>query len=163
MKGLDRFPDKKQILDAYDKLKWFSTTVTASDLALFSQWARLEPTMAELVTEHLRDNWRSINPKELNRSLQSQPWPSTIPAMLEQITEMCSFTNEQCKDEFTSWATETSLGIQPARKELFFIGLWVPGGKTMRREHEENRANFKKWGYFCFGIFFNKQNPKTVA
>ena len=84
MKGLKKIPSTTQRLKAYKALQFSPHSVQIKELALWSQWVRLDPRLGEILVRHLGQFWSSINPQELNQTLQKQIWPSAFGVLVEQ-------------------------------------------------------------------------------
>jgi hypothetical protein len=81
VKGLRALPLTDDLLRAYRELE--GALVIAEDrLALLSQWARLDPRLAELLTGYLLRHWVQLNVMALVKALESQPWPRAILVLL---------------------------------------------------------------------------------
>ncbi len=77
MKGLRTLPLTSDLLRAYRELEG-SVVIAEDRLALLSQWARLEPRLAELLTGYLQRRWAQLNVMGLVKALEQQPWPRAI-------------------------------------------------------------------------------------
>lgn len=146
MRGLIKIPSEKELLAAYRQLQAPARAAkppSVSSLALWSQWSRLDPRLAEILTAFLGANWSRIPPIEFHQALRSQPWPAAGCVLLEQIRSL-----EPPEDPlFERWYDCVTSGIEPAHHELFFIGLRKFGGRLMRSDAEIPLTPYLRWGY----------------
>ncbi len=159
MKGLKKIPSEKTRLRAYKALQFFPKSVNLKELVLWSQWARMDPRLGEILVKHLAKYWQSINPVELNTALKKRVWPSAFGVLLEHIPFYYSqYASKKTKDKklFFYWSKCTMANISPAQNEQFFIGLYKPGGKLMREECFYSIKPYRKWGYFAKDLMLNK-------
>lgn len=77
MKGLRELPHVEDLLLAYREMEG-PVVVSENRLALLSQWARLDPRLAELLTGYLQRHWAQLNVMALVKALELQPWPRAI-------------------------------------------------------------------------------------
>src|SRR5262245_10218933 len=80
MKGLSSVPSLKSLQFAYDKL--LKNSFSAKDLALWTQWSRLDPRLAEILVSNFSKNWKKISPIELNIEILKQPWSAALGVLL---------------------------------------------------------------------------------
>ena len=162
MKGLCKIPDEKKITQAYRKLKYKSEEVLLKDLALYSQWARLDPRLGEMVIEHLAFCWEDINPIQFNYNIKKQVWPSALGALLAQIPFYYLQKDISWNKElFLNWKKCVMTNIPPATDEQFFIGIYKVGGKLMKEECFHAIKPYRQWGYFAKDLLINKAEPPT--
>lgn len=159
MKGLKSIPSLRQMAKAYETLQSRQEGLCLSyrKLSLYAQWSRLDPRLGELVINYISQCWRKLHPIELNNCLQKEVWPAVFGVLLEHI----SFYYEQKKKKkelslFCKWSECVLYDIQPAKGELFFINLYLPGSRLMYEEALYSLNVYKKWGYLAGDLMFNK-------
>ena len=131
--------------------------------AIFISQSRHDPRLAEVMTEHIRNNWFECNPIVLNQELKKSDYANTILVMIEQIMTMCEFPNKETKEEFNQWANQVRIEISfPLVREHFFINLSKENGYYYNLIIKESIASYLKFNFYGHGILFNKQIPKSV-
>jgi hypothetical protein len=163
MRGLAKLPTESELAQAYQELLGLRalSEAGASDRvpeeaqwALWSQWARLDPRFAELLTQRLAKDWAEIHPLKLNQELKRQPWPAVFGVLIEQASEF--LVAKPRRSVFRSWAQCVMNEIDPAPGELFFVGLRKLAGKEMRLDATLALTLYRKWGYLGRELLVNK-------
>lgn len=155
MKGPRRL-SKNRRFSLYLELKRHPLVFSEKDLSLFIQNSRLDPRLAESVTEHLRDYWWKYDPRSLNKKLKRQPWPAAVKPMLFQLLESCK-GSRKTKIAFGQWAAEVLQGLPNSDSPaLYFISSLEPRSRSLDREVNESLESFRKAGYFAKDLLFNK-------
>lgn len=154
MKGLKKWPTIKDLEFAYLSLQ-LEKSVSAEEIARYSQWTRLDPRLAEILTGYISRNWKEISPITLNLEMKKQPWPAVMGVITEQI-EKFSETKADDRDLLKNWSQCVMTSIHPAYNEQFFIGLRNFGGKQMKNDVSQSTKSFIHWGYFGKEVFKNK-------
>jgi hypothetical protein len=159
MKGLEAIPSHTHLLAAYNQLLQ-QKRIDEESLALWSQWSRIDPRLAEILVHHLSQNWKNISPVSLQIHIHKQPWPSALAALLEQCSELLQ--RDQRK-HFETWKNCATFGTQKAPFELFFFGTRGFAGSQAFSDANYSLKTFLKWGYFCRDRLSNKAQarPKT--
>jgi hypothetical protein len=156
MKGLHAIPSETELMLAYARLQGDeSVPIAPAELALWSQWSRFDPRLAEQCVESIGRAWKRIPPVELHELLVRQPWPAAFGVWVEHITV---FKPVPLADRalFQTWADCVMAGIQPAEYEQFFIGLRALGGPAMRADATLALEPYLRWGYLGREILINK-------
>lgn len=82
MKGLLSVPTVEELRKAYSRLERLdgdlSDDLPENEIAMYSQWARLDPRLAELLTEYLLRHGHQIHAFKLLNALVSLPWPRAL-------------------------------------------------------------------------------------
>ena len=159
MKGLSRIPNQKNLVKAYRALQAFPHSVDVEDLVLWSQWARLNPRLGEILVEHISKFWQKHNPVEINQKLEQQAWPAAFGVLLEQVPFYYSqyLKNKKWnKKLFLNWSKCVMTDISCAKGEQFFIGIYKAGGKLMEEECFYSIKPYRRWGYFSKDLLINK-------
>ncbi|MCM2278647.1 MAG: hypothetical protein NDJ89_11290 [Oligoflexia bacterium] len=151
LKGLERIPSLDELAQAYSELQNAKDALPAERLALWSQWSRLDPRLAEQLVAHLSRYWRDLNPLELHTALVDQPWPAALGVLLEYAKERA-----QEPRLMKAWNALVLSGIPVAEGELFFIGLRQFAGKLMREDARLSHKHYRRWGYLGRETLFNK-------
>jgi hypothetical protein len=160
MKGLSSIPQESDLLSAYNALLG---EVTISQLAIYSQWSRFDPRLAELWVKWLGSNWKKINPMKLREAVAIQIWPAAVSVLLEFV--IYSLPKED-HSIFHHWKSLIQIGIEKAHFEQYFIGLRSPGGKIMFDDARFSLQEYSKWGYLGRDVLLNKagvQIAKTCS
>ena len=159
MKGLNKIPDQKKLSQAYRALQLFPKTVRVKKLVFWSQWARLDPRLGEILVEYISKFWSKHNPVEINRELKRQVWPAAFGILLEQVPFYYSQKikgKKWNKKLFSHWSKCVMTDISPAKEEQFFIGIYKAGGKLMKEECFHSIKPYRQWGYFAKDLLINK-------
>jgi hypothetical protein len=155
MRGLAAIPGIKELQNAYNLLQ-SRTPPQEIDLALFSQWARLDPRLAEIWVLAVTRHWQSLNPIQLRSALLAQPWPNTAGVLLEFSSQVVS---QELRSLFRSWSRIISHGMPKSRGEQFYIGQRAVGGQEMFMDAMFSLTEYKNWGYLARDVPINKAKP----
>ncbi len=161
MKGLVEIPTQGALQGAYEALQIKKEPLAPESIVLWSQWARFDPRLAEILVTHLGRNWRTLMPVFLNELLQRVPWPSAFGVLLYQAQEFGNLTKGE-KLLFKKWIDCAMANIAPAPSQQFFIGLRALGGKLMREDAELSTRPYNQWGYLGREVLFNKMAQNTA-
>lgn len=153
MKGLVNIPSQKDLLSAYEKLQTGGTIPDLSEIALFSQYARFDPRLAELLAAACARSWQKILPTELNLEILKTPWPAALGVILEQARTHYQIPE---KPAFKHWAAIVMHGISPAKNEHFFIGLRSFAGNLLFQDVCMSLKSYRRWGFFGKEVLKNK-------
>ena len=159
MKGLSRIPNQKKLSKAYKALQAFPHSVCVKDLVLWSQWARLDPRLGEILIEYISKFWQKNNPVEINQHLKQQVWPAAFGVLLEQVPFYYSQhlkSKKLNKKLFLYWSKCVMTDIPQAKGEQFFIGIYKAGGKLAKEECFYSIRPYRQWGYFSKDLLINK-------
>lgn len=120
MKGLRTLPHTDDLLRAYRELEG-SFVVLENRLALLSQWARLDPRLAELLTGYLQRHWAQLNVMALVKALEQQPWPRAIlvPLRFVELSVVDKFERAVLRGYIDS----IERAFSEKSNDLFFIPL----------------------------------------
>lgn len=155
MKGLEVIPTLDLLGDAYSLLQSGGKRIKPAQLALWSQWARFDPRLAEQWISHILARWQAIHPFEFNRLLLQQPWPAAGALLLEQAKLIADFDKADCV-RFAHWAMGVCLGVSPSNGEQFFIGLRAFAGDEMKKDAELAWLPYQQWGFLGRELLANK-------
>src|SRR5262245_43177693 len=146
-------PSARELQDAYRALIHSQPAPPdCSQLALFTQWSRHDPRLAELWVRYVWRHWKEINPIELNDRVGRPKWPAAAAVLVEFVERAIAG-----RQLFAHWKKAVEEGIRKAEGEQFFIGLRKPGGKAMFEDARFSHAEYRKWGFLGRAIPFNKQ------
>lgn len=166
MKGLSKIPSEKQISKAYKALQFSPGLVCVKNLALWSQWTRLDPRLGEIFIEYISKFWTAYNPVDINQQLKKQIWPAVFGVILEQVpfyylqNRRTKYWNKKL---FLNWSKCVMTNILPAQNEQFFIGIYKAGGKLMKEECFYAIKPYCQWGYYSKDLLINKaQIPRKT-
>lgn len=160
--GLARIPGLGDLEKAYASLLHAHPSApTSDDLALYSQWSRFDPRLAEILVEYIAKNWKRIPPVSLRESLLIQPWPSVAAVLFE-------FVGAKLKGSHTSklyayWAKLITLDFKKAGGEQYFIGLRQLGGKAMLEDAAFPLQAYCRWGYLARENLVSKSTSASLS
>lgn len=164
MKGLPRIPSPTEIQSAILRLGTSAKgAVGLISLAVYSQYARLDPRLAETWIEHIARNWREISPVLLREKILRQPWPSAAALLLDQV-EHTGLLESAERKLFKKWKATVSTDIKPALGELFLIGVTAFASKRLDLDSAQALKAYQNWGYLALSrddaFFLNKARQK---
>lgn len=164
MKGLHSIPTTRQLQYAYQKLQFENEMVSLKEWALWSQWARLDPRLAEIYVLAMFQTWQQIAPTLLHSELQKQPWPSAMGVLLEHVAMGYGWI-DPIKKQFHAWKLIVMFQIPKTNHALFFLGIFMPASTSLMQEVLFSTKGFAKWGYFGKTPLWNKQTigNKTIS
>lgn len=138
---LGHIPNEKDLETAYGEL--LQSSVPTELFALYTQWSRFDPRLAQRWIDHLCHHWEVIYPVELRKKILRQPWPAAAAVLLE-------FSRKKMKDSvFNDWADVITTRMPTAADEQFFIGLRAVGGEAMIEDAQFSAAEYTRWGYLA--------------
>lgn len=137
-------------------------SLSEKDLVSIVQNGRVDPRLAEVVTEHIRDFWWKYDAKELNKKLRGEVWAASIKPMLNQIVEFCS-ADVETESKFKAWARQVVIGVPDSPPQLYFYLPLPPRSASQDREMLECIPSFSRAGYAAKDLLFNKGNAKSIA
>ncbi len=158
MKGLASIPSTRELQLAYSALQSDARELSPLELTLWSQWARLDPRLAELWVDAISKRWKKISPFPLNAELQRQPWPSAAGPLLENIGKFKIDRDD--RKIFGHWKDCVMSSILLASGELYFIGIHAFAGKAALAEAAQATRLYRRWGYAGTAILLNKAAQK---
>lgn len=159
MKGLEKLPTSDELLHAYNQLQSPGNSISSFDLALWSQWTRLDPRLAEILVDWMERNWRTLPPALLHEALLRQPWPQVFGVLLEHTA--VRLKNSQVRKQFHLWYQCTMLDVEPSSGGQFYIGLRKFSGQEMRKDSELSLRAYLKWGYLGRDLIQNKSSKQV--
>jgi hypothetical protein len=157
MIGLPEIPSVRETQAAYARFQDpAGPPVSECELALWSQWSRFDPRLAEQWVGTVSRNWRELSPVRLNEQLHLHPWPSAAGVLLEQAQLFSVWPDGASRRAFVRWMDCVMSGIAPAPGELYFLGLRSFAGQASRKDAEAALKPYRKWGYLGREILLNK-------
>ncbi len=169
MKGLRDLPQIDDLRVAYEELDLsFSRArqveqLDMKRLALLSQWARLDPRLAELFCGYLQRNWSQLRSVELLEALTEQPWPRAIlvPLRFVELAALDESHESEGGGHESQQASANSLRLFALRAlidlidrsfpqktyDLFFIPLQQPNRVILRNELRLRGMAYVRSGY----------------
>jgi hypothetical protein len=151
--GLKRIPAEKDLEKAYAELRG---ELAEGRLALYAQWARFDPRLAEIWVRTTLSRWKLVHPIVMHEALAGEPWPSAAGPLLEFVGRAVRATPEEAK-LFKSWKEMVMQGFAPASWEQYFIGQRRIAGQAMIDDARFSLNEYRRWGYLSREILFNKQ------
>ncbi len=162
MKGLEKIPATKNLADAYDTLLGdkvgTGSGIPELKIALWTQWSRFDPRLAEILVEFISRRWEAIPPLPLRKALLDSPWPSAFGVIFENTLSAGLIPPGQ-RRVFRHWGAVVLSGVAPASNEQFFFGIRKVGGSEMMKDVVESSKSYLKWGYFGRELLLNKAAP----
>ncbi|MCB0386504.1 MAG: hypothetical protein KDD43_14015 [Bdellovibrionales bacterium] len=144
MKGLIRYPQTEDLAKAIHVLQT-GREIETTNLALFSQWSRLDPRVGEVLVQFVFHHWREIEPLSLNQELHKQPWPAAMGVILEFVDLQLKSPDRSC---FRHWAALVMNGVtKQSGWPQFFHGFRSLGGKLMLDDARFSLSPYRKWGF----------------
>ena len=162
MKGLKKIPSTRQLAKVYSILQDMKKEkVSEKQLALYSQWSRLDPRLGEIVVQHIAWCWKQYHPIKLNSAIGSQVWPAALGVLLNHVPIYFQQKEKNWKefDLFKKWSGCVMDSVPPAKNELFFINLYLPNSKFLYREAFYSTKLYKQYGYLGKELLINKAKP----
>lgn len=156
MKGLIIIPIQSDLLEAYNELL-ANQAITNKKLALYSQWTRFDPRLAEIMTSYLSQNWLRFSAVELHKQILKQPWPQALSVLLDFAESKLRNTRSRKDFSFFSlWKKTVTYRIPPAHGEQYYIGVESFAGKRMQKMAGESLPEFTRRGYLAKDAPINK-------
>jgi hypothetical protein len=159
LKGLNSVPGIRDLQRAYDRLQSSAELIEVDLLALYTQWARLDPRLAEILTGHLSQHWREIPLGRLIELLDRQPWPRAIAVPLRFVALGLKSKVERKTILHMVAAIEGSFA-KPAA-QLYFIPLRLPNVVVMRKEIEFRSTPYLQSGFLGAQPLLPRARPPT--
>lgn len=160
MIGIKNIPLERR-RELYQEIPRNALLFSEKDLRHFILNSRIDPRLAEVTTEHIRDYWWKYDPCLLNSLLRKSCWPQSVLPMLFQIEAFCQ-ADESTRQMFLEWSKKVRSSIPKAAPQLYFIDGLKPRSKTQDRDVLESLAEFRRAGYFSREVLFNKGLPKKI-
>ena len=162
MKGLKRIPSTRQLTKVYLMLQDVKKEkIPEKQLALYSQWSRLDPRLGEIIVQHLAWCWKQYHPIKLNSAIRSQVWPASLGVLLNHVPIHYQQKEKSWKefDFFKKWTDCVMDSVPLAQNELFFINLYHPNSRFLHREAFHSTRIYKQYGYLGKELLINKAKP----
>ncbi len=144
--GLSKIPGLDDLSAAYEALQHRPKSITIDTLALFTQWARFDSRLGEILVRFLFQQWEQTNPMDLKKALLKQPWPQAGAVILEFCQHLFDLRSSKLRD-FKIWQKLVLSDIQMAQWEQFYIGQRRIGSKSMLEDALFPYSEYQKWGY----------------
>lgn len=162
MIGLTQLPSQEQLGAAYQRLQDPQAQITLEQWALWSQWSRLDPRLAEQWITAISQQWRSIPPAQLNGALQKQPWPAAAGVLLEQGHGFYQASKTE-RRLYLRWCRCVMSDVRPACDEQYFMGMRAFAGEAMRQDAALALRPYRRWGYLGREILRNKASQGLLT
>ncbi len=158
MKGLSSIPQVGDLLTAYNKLQ-SQSKVDLSDVVLYSQWARLDPRLAEVLVAYLIKHWQELPMGALIEGLGAQPWPRAMNVFLRFV--MLAIPRVQSTTlKHLVRAIDSRFPIDSY--QLFFIPLQNPNPVVQRQEINWRIAPYLRSGFIgSQSLLSRSQSPSN--
>lgn len=128
-------------------------------LAIYSNWARFDARLAQILVRFFAENWPSIDANSLNAALRLQQWPRALGPILDFVSlefkgELREALKEQKKissSPFAQFKRAAMFGFTRARladsASQYFIGQRAFGGRLMQQDAEFSLKIYRRWGF----------------
>jgi len=159
MRGLSKLPQAVDLLEAYERLSFFSgmsENIDEATLGLLSQWTRFDARLGELLVQFLLINWKNINPLKLNSALLYQPWSAAMGVLLEFVNN----GNRTEQSLYRSWKSTVLDQVNPVDFQLYFFDAGRIGGQFQQNEASLPLIEYTRWGFLSREVLFNKPSEK---
>lgn len=157
--GLTHIPSPDERAIAYEAVQHFGHPKAAPLdlhlLALYTQWTRFDPRLAEICVLFFVRHWKELLPLKLREELLKQPWPGACAVLLEFSQR--DFLESKEKQSFKNWRTLVTQGFPKSNEEQYFIGLRPIASIGMVDDARLSLAEYRKWGFLAREVLFNKQ------
>lgn len=151
------------LAEVYTTLNVSPLAVDEIFLAFAVEHSRLDPRLAEITTEHIRDFWWKYNPNVLAKKLLNTAWPAAVLPMLLLIENRCK-TSKSNLQRFKKWSGVVRKQVdKESSPQTYFIPLSMAEVRMRRDEHKKTLPEFFENGYLCRTLLFNKDNPKELS
>ncbi len=142
-------PLHRQLHKAYERLLHpRPAPLKNADLALFTQWSRFDPRLAEIWVVYMASKWEQLSPLLLRNCILRQPWPACAGVLLEVVEKVVRSRDTQEKRRlFRLWKLLVTEGFPKAPFEQFFLGLRPLGSQDMFDDARFAIREYRKWGY----------------
>jgi hypothetical protein len=139
--GLSQIPTLDEIASAANDLQR-REAIDASTLALYTQWARLDPRFAEILVDYVGSTWANLRVGEFINALIQLPWPRAAVVILD-------FAALARDDEhLRSLSSGLLRGLPPMEgTQLFFVPLRWPNAVVLRNELLFNVDPYRRSGF----------------
>ncbi|HEY8269255.1 MAG TPA: hypothetical protein VIG33_00080 [Pseudobdellovibrionaceae bacterium] len=145
----------------YFKIQHHPLTLSEKEVAKALELARFDPRLMELMAEHIRDFWWTLEPEDLNRASRKMKSPFVIKALTSVILDRCTMTKEDHAD-FSQWVWFATRGIKDPPPQFLFIGLTPVGSKSAFNQIKEALPSFFRHNLIAKDLPFNKGNPGSL-
>jgi hypothetical protein len=143
MKGLEKLPSVGKLARAADRLQR-GQSIMPAELALYCQWARLDPRFAEILVQYFAKFWRLIPTGEFIDALNRQPWPQAAIVILSFSESLVPRNERRLLRHLTRAISATISACTP---QLFFIPLQRPNSVVMHGEVNFRSEPYRKAGF----------------
>jgi hypothetical protein len=92
--------------------------LSEKEIALSFERSRFDARLFEIVTEHIRDFWWTIDPVYLNQACKKMKSPFVIKCIISAILDYCKITINN-KYAFQNWSQLACRGIKKPAPQLF--------------------------------------------
>jgi hypothetical protein len=153
-------PSRIEIESAFARVHTSPKGVSLLETIQWSHWSRWEPRLAEVLVQHIFNNWQSWNPMAINEILKLQEVPQSFLVLSEHLALMVVGPQRKI---YKLWMSCLSHAIEPVSYQAFyFVNKFA--GTRLRRESEQNLKPFSRWGFYCSYLMLNKENqrPRTT-
>ncbi len=157
MRGLLSIPSPKELASAYAAFQNPSGVPSVREWALWSQWTRFDPRLAEQWVARMQRDWRKVSPEVFRQELVLQPWPQAAGVLLE----FCALLlfSEDLK-VFRLWQGIALHGLDlDSSGGQFFIGLRAFAAQLMRDDVEWSLHPYLEWGFLGREVLIHGAKP----
>ncbi len=144
MRGLSSLPQLSDYVRAYNRLQ-SGQSVDFQEITLYSQWSRLDPRLAEILTGYLDEHWSGLPMGATIQALTQHPWPRALCVLLRFVhLSMLDSSSAKILKHFID-AIEERFPIDSY--QLFFIPLQKPNRVIQKQEVEWRIGPYLQSGF----------------
>ncbi|MCB1214280.1 MAG: hypothetical protein KDK66_02265 [Deltaproteobacteria bacterium] len=112
-------------------------------LALACDLSRYDPRLLSILVSWLYKNWKKFFPQVLRDFYPKMDCPQTVALVAEFLKNLPQ------EKELSYCMTYLQEGLAPVPFQLYFRGLYQPGGKMSQRAVLESLAEYRRWGFLA--------------
>ena len=112
-------------------------------IALAAEMSRYDPRLFGILVEYFLKHWQKLIPQKIRKYYPQMETPQTMAVIAE-------FVKSATDDAETLYCMDyLQRGLKPVKPQLYYRGIYSPGGKLSQRAVEESLAQYKKWGFLA--------------
>lgn len=146
---LAHVPSTQELAEAYDVLQLNRRPVTPDEWIRWSQWARLDARLGEILVAAIVRTFRDINPFQLWRANRGAAQPQVLLVILEFASLRARAVLSAAERlEFQAWLRIFPMEIEKGQWQLFMIPPGHPAPRRALESFTHSLAPYLKWGFF---------------
>lgn len=112
-------------------------------LALAADFSRYDPRLLSILVSWFYQHWQDFSPQALRSFYPQMKSPQTIALIAEFLKTLTD------KPELTCLMVYLQGGVEAVPFQLYFRGLYRPGGRMSQRAVLESLAEYRRWGFLA--------------